>query len=94
MEQSECLQRCDTITLASYAEDGSEDAGLEGVLGADAHRELLRLSDSRSVGQAVPEDDRFGAARYLIEHPMALGEGAGPVLDRFERLFADLNGLL
>ncbi len=94
LDKSECLQRCDTITLASYAEDGSGDAGFEGILGADAHGELLRLSDSLSAGRAEPEDDRFGAARYLIEHPTALGKGTGPVLDRFERLFADLNGLL
>ena len=94
LERSECLQRCDTLTLASYAENGSGDAGLEGLLGADAHGELLRLSDSLSAGPAVPEDDRFSAARYLIEHPTALGEATGPVLDRFERLFDDLNGLL
>jgi len=93
-ERSECLQRCDTVTLASYAADGSGDAGLEGILGAHAHGELLRLSDSLSAGPAVPEDDRFGAARYLIEHPTALGNATGPVLDRFERLFDDLNGLL
>ncbi len=94
LEKSDSLQRCDTLTLASYAESGSGEAGLEGLLGADAHGELLRLSDSVSAARAVPDDDRFSAARYLIEHPSALGEATGPVLDRFERLFGDLNGLL
>jgi predicted ATPase len=94
IDHSEWLQRSNTLTLASYAADGSEHAGLEGLLGADAYGELLRLSDSLSASGAVPEDDRFSAARYLIDHPTVLGEATGPVLDRFERLFDDLNGLL
>jgi hypothetical protein len=50
----------------------------------------------RVLPPAAPEFDHFAPASFLIENPGALEAlpGAADALDRFEKLFADLNALL
>ncbi len=93
LTDAEFLQSRRIIETASYAEDGAPVVGIEGVLGASAHGELVRLTHGLP-GSEANEVDRLAAARYLLEHPAALGETEPGALDRFERLFDDLNGLL
>ncbi len=93
LTDSELLGSRRIVAAASYAEDGAQDAGIEAVLGAQGHRELVRLTHGLP-GSPVGEVDRLAAARYLLDHPAALDESERAALDRFERLFDELNGLL
>lgn len=49
----------------------------------------------RTLPASVPEYDHFAPSRYLIEHSSELTlPGTDEALNRFEKLFEDLNGLL
>ncbi len=48
----------------------------------------------RTLSAGVPNYDHYAPARYLIEHAPTFEAVEGGALDRFEKLFVDLNALL
>ena len=52
----------------------------------------------RTLPNTVPEFDHYSPSAYLVEHRSAFFKGKkkmlADALDRFEKLFTDLNGLL
>jgi hypothetical protein len=65
---------------------GAEDASPRVVVEVEKH--------FRTLPPEVPEFDHFSPARYLVEHPSTLDDCLDESLDRFEKLFKELNALL
>lgn len=63
----------------------------------NSHERVVPETEShfRSLPASVPEFDHYTPSRYLLEHSAELTlTGADAALDRFEKLFEDLNQLL
>lgn len=73
-------------TKDSLPKDRAEDAPTRVVAEAETH--------FKTLPPAVREFDHFPPARYLFEHPAALDSDGEAALERFEKLFIELNALL
>ena len=74
-----------------FSSDGQPGSGPRAVKEAEAHFERLKLTM-----KDAPSLDHYAPAAYLAEHAAEFRKASGymEALDRFERLFRDLNTLL
>lgn len=92
----------DVVGAAAYAELVNKTYGLptaDKVAAPPAAARVVKHVEEhfRTVKADVPEFDHFAPAAHLLEKRTALFRSlpdVEPALDRFEKLFADLNGLI
>ncbi len=83
------------LVAATYGLSGKQRLPKTRPVGA-SERVTQEVADHfRTLPETVSEYDHFAPSRYLIEHSTSFDNRLiEPALDRFERLFVDLNALL
>ncbi|HVB59009.1 MAG TPA: AAA family ATPase [Candidatus Acidoferrales bacterium] len=89
------------ILNGTYELTGNNKMTGKRLLGADGVSERLVKKAEKTINAVLPaeapEFSHFAPASWLIQHPETLrsdGDGITATLERFEKLFAALNGLL